>query len=190
MRQLVWEKENSEFKPFKLRLKIDFVSYLARVKGLVNRIIFHNKRPDRKWGWNMDDVMPRKMVQRVWGFWKGSWGRPLKMSFSDLIRSDQIFGSRPAEMNYDNEHHKMLLACVSGGQHRMVSIGFYNLYLSPRVAKDWNQKLINPFVSETTESACICICISISIFLMIAPNRCNMFDLVHGDLLCLLQKEK
>ena len=38
MRQLVKEKENSEFKPVKLRLKIDLVSYPARVEGLVNRI--------------------------------------------------------------------------------------------------------------------------------------------------------
>ena len=35
MRQLV-EKENSEFKPVKLRLKIDLVSYPARAEGLVN----------------------------------------------------------------------------------------------------------------------------------------------------------
>ena len=31
--------ENSEFKPVKLRLKIDLVSYPARAEGLVNRII-------------------------------------------------------------------------------------------------------------------------------------------------------
>ena len=39
----------------------------------------------------------------------------------------------------------------------MVSIGFYLLCLSPHAAKDWSQKLINPFVSEATESACIII---------------------------------
>ena len=38
MRQLVKEKENSEFKPVKLRLKIDLVSYPARAEGLVNMI--------------------------------------------------------------------------------------------------------------------------------------------------------
>ena len=32
----VYEKENSEFKPVKLRLKIDLVSYPARAEGLVN----------------------------------------------------------------------------------------------------------------------------------------------------------
>ena len=36
VRQLVSEKENSEFKPVKLRLKIDLVSYPARAEGLVN----------------------------------------------------------------------------------------------------------------------------------------------------------
>ena len=35
---LVLEKENSEFKPVKLCLKIDLVSYPARAEGLVNRI--------------------------------------------------------------------------------------------------------------------------------------------------------
>ena len=34
--QLVKEKENSEFKPVKLRVKIDLVSYPARAEGLVN----------------------------------------------------------------------------------------------------------------------------------------------------------
>ena len=36
MGQLVLEKENSEFKRVKLRLKFDIVSYLARAEGLVN----------------------------------------------------------------------------------------------------------------------------------------------------------
>ena len=34
VRQLVYEKENSEFKPIKLRLKIDLVPYPARAEGL------------------------------------------------------------------------------------------------------------------------------------------------------------
>ena len=34
VRQLVLEKENSEFKPVKLRLKIDLVSYRALAEGL------------------------------------------------------------------------------------------------------------------------------------------------------------
>ena len=33
VRELVKEKENIEFKPVKLRLKIDLVSYPARVEG-------------------------------------------------------------------------------------------------------------------------------------------------------------
>ena len=39
VKQLVKEKENSEFKPVKLRLKMDLVSYPARAEGLVNMII-------------------------------------------------------------------------------------------------------------------------------------------------------
>ena len=38
VRQLVKEKENSEFKPVKLHLKIDLVSYPARAEGLVNMV--------------------------------------------------------------------------------------------------------------------------------------------------------
>ena len=36
---IIGSKENSEFKPVKLRLKIDRVSYPARAEGLVNMII-------------------------------------------------------------------------------------------------------------------------------------------------------
>ena len=38
VRQLVKEKENSELKPVKLRLKIDLMSYPARAEVLVNMI--------------------------------------------------------------------------------------------------------------------------------------------------------
>ena len=37
---MVSEKENREFKPVKLRLKIDLVSYPARAEGLVNIYIY------------------------------------------------------------------------------------------------------------------------------------------------------
>ena len=47
VRQLVKEKENSEFKPVKLRLKIDLVSYPARAEGLVNMVsIFKRGKTD------------------------------------------------------------------------------------------------------------------------------------------------
>ena len=38
MRQLVKEKENCEFKPVKIRLKIDLVSYPAKAEVLVNMV--------------------------------------------------------------------------------------------------------------------------------------------------------
>ena len=40
VRQLIQEKENSEFKPVKLRLKIDLVSYPARVEGLGKQYLY------------------------------------------------------------------------------------------------------------------------------------------------------
>ena len=40
----VKEMENSEFKPFKLRLKMDLVSYPARAEGLVNMIMLSVKQ--------------------------------------------------------------------------------------------------------------------------------------------------
>ena len=40
VRQLVKEKENSEFKPVKPRLKIDLLLYPARAEGLVNMICY------------------------------------------------------------------------------------------------------------------------------------------------------
>ncbi len=45
VRQLVEEKENSEFKPVKLCLKIDLVSYPARADVLVNIIYQKNLKP-------------------------------------------------------------------------------------------------------------------------------------------------
>ena len=38
MRQLVYEKENSEIQPVKLRLRIDLVSYPVWAEGLVNMV--------------------------------------------------------------------------------------------------------------------------------------------------------
>ena len=50
--------ENSEFKPVKLRLKIDFVSYTARGEGLVNMVKQINQTNEKNlsiklpiWSW-------------------------------------------------------------------------------------------------------------------------------------------
>ena len=43
--------ENFEFKPVKLRLKIDFVSYPAWAEGLVNRINFNYDLQTTWFGW-------------------------------------------------------------------------------------------------------------------------------------------
>ena len=100
----------------------------------------------------VDDVMIGRDGLRILDFSKRrSWGTAVEAgSCVFRIWSDQL-RSRPAEMGCDLRHDKMRRWC----QHSMVSIGPYELSLSPRVAKDWRQKEINPFVSETTESACI-----------------------------------
>ena len=56
-----------------------------------------------------------------------------------------------------------------------VSIGFEELCLSPHVTMERSQKLINPFVSETTKSACICVSICICIYIIITDitKLCN-----------------
>ena len=49
--------------------------------------------------------------------------------------------------------------------------------LSPCVTIDRSQKLTNPFVSETTESACICICICITVVIDIIMSIQHMSNL-------------
>ena len=87
------------------------------------------------------------------------------LSFSDLDRQDL-------------KHHQMRLVSVG------VSVGVSPQYgkhkirelcLSPCVAKKWSQKLINLFVSETTESASIfifiCILVVIDMFMALQQNN-------------------
>ena len=61
-------------------------------------------------------------------------------------------------------------------QHRIVCLGFWELGLSPRVAIDRSQKLINPFVSKTKDSAsiCICICITVGIDIIMALQHLEL----------------
>ena len=70
-----------------------------------------------------------EMVLRIWGFWKDSWGRPLKEAV-------EFFGSLLAEiLNIAG-----CTTCVVGCQHRMVSIGFKELSLSSshqRLKVEW-----------------------------------------------------
>ena len=89
------------------------------------------RHAQKRWSWEFKDFEKT-----------ASWGRPLKIAV-------EFFGSRPAEIFNTTRCG----AHCGWGQRRMVSIGFKKLCLSPRVAKDRSQKLINPFVSETTESA-------------------------------------
>ena len=64
------------------------------------------------------------------------------------------------------------------GQHSMVSIGFQELCLSPRVAMDHCQKLINLFISKTKESACICITVVIDIIIAMSSIQHRFIILI------------
>ena len=76
--------------------------------------ICHNKTPDRKLGWSVDDVMPRgdglenlRILERqLLGIWllKG------QLRIRLLRRVVEFFGSQPAEMTRDLKHHKMRCA--------------------------------------------------------------------------------
>ena len=56
--------------------------------------ICHNKPPDRKWGWSVDDDMPRRDGPENLGILKRR-----QLSFLPLRHAVKFFRSRPAEMN-------------------------------------------------------------------------------------------
>ena len=64
------EKENSEYKPVKLRLKIDLVSYPARAEGLVNMDRKKTQKiSNRRW----KERQRRKMEIKKKGKRKKAW---------------------------------------------------------------------------------------------------------------------
>ena len=72
------------------------------------------RHAQKRWSWEFEDF--EKTVVEI---------RLLKelLSFLPLRHAVEFFGSRPAKINWDLEHHK--LRCALGwGQHSMVSIGF------------------------------------------------------------------
>ena len=92
----------------------------------------------KRWSWEFEDFEKTELRSTVEG---SGW--------VFRIWSDHIFGSRSAEMDWNLKHHEMPRAWVGrwwSGQHSFVSIDFYDLCFSPRVAKDWSQKLINLIV--------------------------------------------
>ena len=56
--------------------------------------ICHNKPPDRKWGWGIDDVIPRRDGPENLRILKRR-----QLSFLPLGHAVEFFGSRPTEMN-------------------------------------------------------------------------------------------
>ena len=126
-------------------------------KGYDNHHLCY-KPPDRKLGWTavwVNWVVWWHHAQKWWsresrGFWKDSL-----IEFLLLKRAAGFFGSEEQIifLGLDRQRWIEILTtrCTARwrwDQHRIVSIGFYHLCLSPHVAKDWSQKLINPFVSK------------------------------------------
>ena len=86
----------------------------------------HNKPPDRKWGWSVDDVMPRRDGSENLRIWKESveirpWRQ--RIEFSIVAAVVKFFGSQPIEMNWDFRHHKMH-HLLGWGQHSKNCVSF------------------------------------------------------------------
>ena len=108
-------------------------------------IIYLNKPPRQETGLDCRSIELKvwltsyleEMVLRILGFRKDEL-----VEFLPLKRAGGVFGSeKQISLGLYRQRSKALqdVLCVlgnGGGQHRMVSIGLYDLCLSPRVAKD------------------------------------------------------
>ena len=121
-----------------------------------NNIISHNKRPDGKWGKTavgVNGVGGWRHTRKRWSwiFLDFEKMRSLRSTAEGSgcvfrIWSDQI------SLGLDRQKWVEILVttrcAVNGGrgecQHSMVSIGFYDLCLSPCVAKSWRQNINKP----------------------------------------------
>ena len=108
------------------------------------------RHPRKRWSWEFEDFEKTSVgfspLKDVVGYSKVK----TRVGSSTIEAYGQVL---PISTDGDLKHNKMQRA-LGWGQHSMVSIGFCELCLSPRVAMDRSQKLVNPFVPETTESAC------------------------------------
>ena len=95
VRQQILEKENSEFKPAKLRLKIDLVSYPARAEGLGKYIYIYiySWKPDRS------DKMRRSFFQTA--------------VVSILLYRCTIWTTKQMEKKLDSNYTRMLQAILN-----------------------------------------------------------------------------
>ena len=115
--------------------------------------ICHNKPPDRKWGWCVDDTMLGRDGPENLRILKksqlrveiGPWRREL--GIRPLSRRVEFLGSLPAEMNWDLKHHKMGRTLGVGVSIVWLRKTFKNC-VSLLVSKNRSQKLINAFVPE------------------------------------------
>ena len=119
----------------------------------------HNKTPDRKWGWSVDDVMPgwdgpenMRILKRVEiGLWRQRVEfPPLRdgVEFSTVAAAVRFFESRPVERNWDLKPHKIRRALAGVSIVRTVSLS--SCHHGPK------QRLIKSLVSWNNR-ACLCI---------------------------------
>ena len=92
--------------------------------------------------------------RKILGFCiEGTWGSTFEVGgwvcFSDLIRSDQIGLNLNRQWWIEILDARRCAARGGGVSIVWLAKGSYDLRHSPRVAKNWRQKEINPFVSES-----------------------------------------
>ena len=127
----------------KFRCIVIGYSFTLACKGYDNHHC-HNKPPDRKWGWSVDDIMPRRDGPENLRILRKRQLRveflPLRQrfEFSTIDRFSWVFW---ISIDRDLKHHKMCHT-LKWGSDSMVSIDFSELCLSPRVEKP-KSELIN-----------------------------------------------
>ena len=105
--------------------------------------ICYNKPSDRKWGWSVDHIVPGRdgpenlRILKKNQLWLDHGGDYWILT---VERCSWVFR---ISTDRDLKHHKMRRA-LARGQHSMVSIDFWELCLSPRVAMDRSQEINKP----------------------------------------------
>ena len=113
------------------------------------------RHAQKRWSWEFEDFEKSQSDFQRW-IWSCVFCRWDKVWILTVERCSLVFGSLLTEiLNIPR------CTALGWGQHSMVSKDFSEWCLSSRVAMYRSQKLINPFVTETSEFACVCVCICI-----------------------------
>ena len=156
------------FGPLKFRCIVIGCSFTLARKGYDNHHC-HNKPPDRKLGWNVDDVMPRRdvpdnlrILKRRQLRWD-SWG--IELGLLPLRYVVKFCRSLPTEILNPTRY----AARWGWGQHSKNCASLL-------VSKNRSQKLINgSYLKQQSPPVfvfciCICICICINIMVVVYNN--------------------